>query len=128
MSHFTACHTKITNVDTLVKALEVCGLTVRKQTQIVGYSGTLSTDTFAIVGHSEALNQGLGYALNESGAYDVHFHAENTVGKLMEQVARTYVELKVEQAIANTRGLMNTNISVNYSNVGADTVPVFAAA
>ena len=128
MSHFTTCHTKITNVDTLVKALEACGLKVQKSTQIVGYNGSLSTDSFPIIGHSGTLNQGLGYALNERGAYDVHFHAENTVGKLMEEVARKYAELKVEQAVTTSRGLMNTNIKVNYSKEAVDTVPVLAAA
>lgn len=130
MSHFTCTHSKITNVDVLVQALKACGLEVKKETQIVGYNGNLSHDSFPIVGHSETLNQGLGYVLNERGAYDCHFHAENTVGKLMEAVARKYAELNVEQVVANSRGLMNTNISINYSGVkeGANTVPVLVAA
>ena len=114
MSHFTAVHTRISNVDTLIECLQASGLRVTRNTSIRGYNGSLSREAYPIIGVHDALKQDLGYALNEDGTYSCHFHSDAEVGALMGRVAQAYA-IKTSLKECNTvRGLIGATVSINH--------------
>jgi hypothetical protein len=112
MSHFTAVHTIITDVNILTQCLKDCGLRVERSQAIRGYNGSLSTVTYPIVGCSDKLGQDLGYALASDDTYTCNFHSEAAVGQLMQHVAQMYAAKSSLAAAATQRGLMGANVNV----------------
>lgn len=112
MSHFTCTNSKINSESLLIQTLQACGLEVQRGAQIVGYQGTKSDTVFPIVGHSQQLGQGLGYIPNDKGFYVCHFHADSSVGALMQQVAQAYAARKALQDAQTMAGLKNANVNV----------------
>jgi hypothetical protein len=122
MSHFTAVHTKISNVDTLIECLQDCGMTVTRNTSIRGYNGSLSNMVYPIIGVHDTLEQDLGYALGEDGTYSCHFHSDAEVGALMGRVAQAYAIKTSLRECSSVRGLIGANVSINHQQGVRETV------
>ena len=117
MSHFTAVHTRISNVDTLIECLQDCGMKVTRNTSIRGYNGSLSSMVYPIIGVHDTLEQDLGYALNEDGTYSCHFHSDAEVGALMGRVAQAYAIKTSLRECSTVRGLIGANVCYNDQTV-----------
>lgn len=112
MSHFTAVHTVISDINILTQSLKDCGLRVERGIAIRGYNGSLSTVTYPIVGCCDKLQQDLGYALSGDDTYTCNFHSDSDVGALMAKVAQTYAAKKSLADAARVRGLTGANVNV----------------
>jgi len=112
MSHFTAVHTVISDVNILTQCLKECGLRVQTGIAIRGYNGSLSPVTYPIAGCCDKLQQDLGYALSSDGTYTCNFHSDAAVGELMAKVAQKYASRMALEDAARVRGLTGANVNV----------------